>query len=230
MSKAEMQVKLVARLRDYCDSSQRVVSGYLNQRDFALSTLRNMSEAIMELKKETLADECNHLLKEIDKEFSAAPDTKWISAGLDSRIRTGLEAFISDGAHATIRMILMFKQAKELKDILSDLAAANTIEEDGKKKLGDSSPSAKRVTLIYDRLEFPAMEKELIARPTDETLDSVITRVRDATKEYCSVISLPQSENDTLAPFMITSIESLVAANMRLLAKLQMIMQYFGQQ
>jgi len=221
-SKADLQVAAIARLRDYCDyKNEGVVSQhYMGQMQFMKEHLGQMSEPIMELKKLTYSDARDAFLKSLkDKTVTDASKAEFLDL---------LTKFMPRGLVLDVRSDMLLG---EMDSLVKRLAAAEPISllaEEKKKKDRDETVD-KSITFLYNKLHFDDYANEYLHSTDKSTvsIDAVLLKARQSVANYCCVLRIPMNDNDTLSPFMLSSVEALVAANERLIEKIREIEQAF---
>lgn len=77
---------------------------------------------------------------------------------------------------------------------------------------------------LTSRLDIPRLDRIMTrglaeGELSDRRKRTVLRRLRVNTAEYCTVVRIPTTADDTFSPFMLSRVEALVAANLRLLGK-----------
>ena len=209
--KFQYQFSLIARLRELAACRLR---GYLNQKEFFITTLQNMSESLMDMKRETLREACEGFRTKLDQGAVTEETVVNLKVQLDKIVSSRDFSVIS----ATIA------GGKELvKARLSALQPLSIAEEE--KKPRDRDPGADRlVTEAYRQLKFDALERELPLIVNDDAIDKALIRARENVAEYCCLYRVPLREDDTLTPFSLSRIDAVVGACFRLMSRIRDIM------
>jgi len=215
MSKAESQLTFITRLRDYC--SEKVPDHYLGPMDFMRTTLQHMSESIMKLKSETLAEACKNFLQQLD--MNGVTDKELTD------FKSILDKLISSPKFTDIKVSFAFGDKDGIKRELLNISPMSFIEEERKKPEqsdGTAQTAKERVSFIYQRLDFDALEKEFLRDPK-QGVDGVLSRARQSVKEFCCAMRIPLRNKATFSPFILSDAEAMVAANDRFLRRIRQI-------
>jgi len=207
--KFQYQFSLIARLRELAGT---VTAGYINQKEFFIATLQNMSESLMDLKRETLREACGG--------FCAKLDQGQVTEAVVMGFKVQLDKILSSRDFSVISATIA--GGKDLiKSRLSALQPLSIVEEE--KKPRDRDQGADRlVTEAYRRLKFEALEQELaLAVNKDQAINKLLTEARASVAEYCCLYRVPLREDDTLTPFSLSRIDAVVGACFRLMSRIR---------
>lgn len=210
--KFQYQFSLIARLKELAGA---VNAGYLNQKEFFIATLQNMSESLMDLKREMLKEACEGFGAKLDQ----GPVTEEMVVNLKVQLDNIVSGRDFSGVSAAIA------GSKELiKARLSALQPLSILEEE-KKPRGRDQGADRLVTEAYRQLKLDALERELaLAVNKDHAIDKALTRARENVAEYCCLYRVPLREDDTLTPFSLSRIDAVVGACFRLMSRSRDIM------
>jgi len=211
-TKFMLQFGLIARLRELAGT---VFEGYLNQKEFFIATLQNLSENLMDLKRETLREECGRFLARVDEGGVTEEAIVEFKSHLDKLVSARDFAGISAGIAGSKELI---------KARISALQPLSIAEEVRKK--GDRDKTAERlVAEAYTRLKFQALETQLAAGVSDPALDKLFTQARANVADYCCMYHVPLREDDTLTTFSLSRIDAVVGACFQLIASVRDIIE-----
>jgi hypothetical protein len=211
MAKMDHQFKLISELKQFTGSVSPV---YTNQREFFFISLQNISENLIDLKKETLKEACESFGKRLDEgkvtditivEFKGLLDKLVSSADL-TRICNSIAG------------------SKELiKSRLSTLEPISLIEEERKTK-GRDADADRHIGQAYKNLKFDSLIKELKASPYERTTETILEKARAEVKEYCCLYGVPLKEDETLTPLSLEHVDAVIAASYRLISDIRKAM------
>ena len=144
-----------------------------------------------------------------------------LSADRCAAYRAAFERLLSAGDFADVAIHLFPgtpNQEESLKPLLSQVRPTNLFAEE-RKPAGTRSPAwEKLVDAMSRRLDLERLGAVLGRKkmtPGRQAL--VLRRVRRNVAEYCSVVRIPTSAEESFTPFMLPRIEALIAANLRFL-------------
>ena len=174
----------------------------------------------MKLKDLTYSDACKAFLKSL-KDRAATESSKGDFLEL-------LVKFMPRGLVSDVRADLLLGDMGSLAKRLEDAKPISLLAEE-RKKIDRDDTIDKDITLIYNNLHFDDCMKEYL-HSKDKSMvavDAVLLKARQNVAEYCCVLRIPISDDDTLSPFMLSRVEALVAANERLIEQIREIEQMF---
>ena len=208
MAKMEHQFLLISGLQTF---TGKVPAVYTNQKEFFFTSLQNISENIIGLKKETLKDACERFGKKLDE--GRATDMAI------AEFKDLLEKLVSERDFR--RVCASMAGSKELvKSRLSALEPISLIGEEMRNG-GRDAEAERHIRDAYARLNFDLLIKELTASPSERTVDIVLTKARAEVAEYCCLYRIPLKEEDTLTPFSLLHVDAVIAASYRLLSNVR---------
>jgi len=211
MAKTTHQLLLVRGLQIF---TGKVPAAYANQKEFFFTSIQNISESLMDLKKETLKDACERFGKKLDE--GKANDMAI------AEFKDLLEKLVSDLDFG--RVCASMVGSKELiKSRLSNLEPISLLGEEMKTS-GRDAEAERRINNAYSMLNFDLLIKELAASPSERTADIVLTKARAEVAEYCCLYRIPLKEEDTLTPFSLLQVDAVIAASYRLLSNVRRAM------
>lgn len=209
--KFQYQFSLIARLRELAGT---VTAGYINQKEFFIATLQNMSESLMDLKREMLREACEGFMAKLEQGAVTGEMVVDFKANLDKLV-SGRDFSVIGAAIAGSKELVRAR--------LSALQPLSIVDEE--KKVRDREQTADRlVTEAYKRLKFDALERELALIVNDHAIDKILTKARESVAEYCCLYRVPLREDDTLTPFSLSRIDAVVGACFRLMSRIRDIM------
>jgi len=212
--KYEHQVRLIARLREF---AEKIPPGYINQKEFFITSLQNIFEHLMDLKREMLAEACGRFCAKLDQ--GAVTDESIVE------FKSLLDKFISSGDFAAVAAS-MIGGKQLIKTRLSALRPLSIVDEE--MKGGDRDKTADRlVEEAYKRLKFEELEKELMQSVNDPVIDRILTKARENVADYCCLYRVPLRDDDTLTPFSLSRIDAVVGACFRLIARIRGIFEKY---
>lgn len=208
MSRLDHQVMFISMLREF---TGKVPSVYASQKEFFINSLRRMSEHLLDLKRETLAETCGNFAAKLDK---GPVDGKTVS-----EFKEQLEKLVSARDFELIGGSLI--GSKELiRKRLSTLAPLSLTDEE-KKDGGRDSEAERHIKAAYERLDFPSLVREAGASPGDKALNAVLEKARAEVAEYCCLYRIPLDKDDTLSPFSLLRVDAVLAACYRILSDIR---------
>lgn len=109
-------------------------------------------------------------------------------------------------------------EAENLDAFLAGVTPNHAFLEE-RRRDGERSPAwEKLVAELTRRLDLDGLAKIMArAKPTPRRKRAVLRRLRRNVAEYCSVVRIPTSADDTFTPFMLPRIEAVMAACLRFL-------------
>ncbi len=209
------QLVIIARLSEFCQFRGRT----LNERDpwaYMRDKLLQIEAPLLALKSQLLASMKKHLLEDMraggmdDERFA---DYKMLFEHLVSR---------GDFADLAIHLSLAAGPGavQWVADLLPQMKAANMFDVERLPAAERGSSWEKLVKELQGRLYLDVLEKVLARKPrTAKRKAYVLRKLRAIVAEYCTVMHIPITAEDTFTPFMLPRVEALVAANLRLLNK-----------
>ena len=208
------QLVIVARLADFC----RFRSPFLQESDpwgYMLRKLGELEEPLTGLKTALFRATRRRLLAEVR------------SGSLDAErcadYRTLFERLVSPVDFVDIAFHLapgVANQAEALSAVLDQVRPATLFLEERKEPPQRSPSWDKLVEELYRRLGLDVLGRIMVRKPaTAARRAMVLRRLRANVAEYCSVVRIPTSPQDTFTPFMLPRIEALIAACLRFLKK-----------
>ncbi len=210
--KFQYQCSLIARLRELAGT---VTAGYINQKEFFIATLQNMSESLMDLQREMLRETREGFMAKLDHGPVTREMVVDFKAQLDKLV-SGRDFYAIGAAIAGSNDLVRAR--------LSALQPLSIVEEE-KKKLRDRDQGADRlVTEAYRRLKFDALERKLALIVNDHAINKTLTKARENVSEYCCLYRVPLREDDTLTPFSVSRIDAVAGACFRLMSRIRDIM------
>ncbi len=208
MAKLEHQIKLIEMLREF---TGRVPTAYASQMEFFIIILNNMSEHLVDLKKETLKETCDN--------FCAKLDRGSVSGETLAEFKSSLDKLVSE---KDFRMVCGFMIGSKglIRKRLSELAPVSLLSEERKRERKD--PDADRyIAETYSRLGFASLVSGLLGMPDERATDAALLKAREAVAEYCCLYRIPLNESDTLSPFSLSCVDAVISANYRLLSNIR---------
>jgi|GEM_PF-397588 len=208
MAKTEHQIRFITRLGEF---TGRVPAVYTDQKEFFISSLRSMSEHLVDLKRETLNEAC--------AAFGSKLDRGTVTDKTIAEFEDLLEKLVSekDFAMACANMI----GSKELiKKRLAALVPLSLIDEE-KRTEGKDLQADRHIRETYARLNFGALVKELNAEPGGRAVETVLRKAREEVADYCCLYHIPLDESDTFTPYTLLHVDAMIAASYRILSDIR---------
>lgn len=212
------QFVVVARLGDVCRFGGKV-SGYETDPWLYMRTKLSEIEApIQSLKRQQLDSAKGRFLKELAQ---GVPGEEALA-----EFRSVLERYLGPGDFVDAAMYLNpvdladAKSRKTLEGVLAHATVHSLFDEERKPAESRARSHEKRVGELWSRLGLDALERALARKPkTERRRRMVLRRLRRSVAEYCSVLHVPTTPEDTFSPFMLHRVEALTVACLRLLDK-----------
>jgi hypothetical protein len=209
-AKYEHQVQLISSLRELAGD---VSAGYASQMEFFIITLQNMAEHLMDLKREMLKESCAAFTAELDKPSLTDEAVVEFRSSLDKLVSGKDFSFIDAGITGSRQLI---------KSRISMLRPMSVVDEERKGKDRDRAAD-QLVSTAYKRLQFEALERDLVKNLDDASVDKALARARERVADYCCLYQVPMREDDTLTPFSLSRIDSVVGSCFRLMIRIREI-------
>jgi hypothetical protein len=209
-AKHGIQRRLIVALRDFAGS---VCRGFVNQKEFFIFSLENISENLMELKRESL--------RELAAGFAAKRDRGPVSDEELTEFKDSLDKLVSARDFDYVCAALAGSR-ELLKERLALVQPMSMAAEEKRGLSGVRDANAYRlITEAYRHLNFWKLEEAAGRRCDDAAVDQILTAARAEVAEYCSLYKVPLDPGDTLTNFSMLRIDAVAAACFRLLAKVR---------
>jgi hypothetical protein len=208
--KYESQVRLICGLKELAGSVNGV---YASQKEFFIVTLNEMTADLAELKKENLRETVESFTGKLARGPVSQGDILALKESLDKLVSAKDFDFVCAGMAGSAALIGE-RLARAQPLCIAAEERHGTLQRD---------PAADRLVAgAYKHMRFEALEGEAARFRADPAAeDRVLARARERVADYCLVYRLPMSAEDTLPPFSLSSIDAVVAACYRLLARLR---------
>lgn len=210
------QLVILARLAEFCEYKRHAYQDS-DPWDFMRRKLRETQPPLAKLKDELLSGTSGKLLEEL----RAGPlDNERLAD-----YKTLFERLLSPGDFADLAIHLQdgidpAEMLSSCKRVLQLVRAHNAFAEEAKPAARRSQAWEKLVAELNRRVGIEALDQTLSRKPkTARRRAFVLRRLRRNVAEYCTVVRIPKSPQDTFTPFMLPRVEGLIAASLRLLDK-----------
>ncbi|OGS13500.1 MAG: hypothetical protein A2234_10375 [Elusimicrobia bacterium RIFOXYA2_FULL_58_8] len=203
MGKLANQTMLVTALKAFTGA---LPPGYSCEKEFFLTSLRNMAQYLADLQAETLREVCENFLHKLNagKATQAAAD----------EFKADIDRLVSAADFRTVSA-WMAGSREFIKNRLDSLKAVSMISEE--QKTSGRDPEAQRhIKETYARLRFDTLEKQVEAAPNDATVNTALATARRAVAEYCCLYRVQLNPAETLTPFSLACVDAALAAGHRL--------------
>jgi hypothetical protein len=208
------QAYILARLSEFCRYQGAVARMDGNPWEYMRQKLIQVEPELAAMKNELLAATKRKILTDL----KAAP----LDGEQAADFRVLLERLLSRGDFVDAAMHIEagsgVKAAPMVEMVLSRAVATHAFIEE-RRAAGERNPSwDKLVDELTRRLELDGLEKVMKHKPRNPRRKRmVLRRLRRNVAEYCTVVRIPVSADDTFTPFMLPRIEALIAACLRFL-------------
>lgn len=205
------QLIIMARLTEFCRFREYPLKNEHDPWVLMRNKLGQIEAPLSDLKTELLASAKKALLDELRA-------GKIADARL-SDYKALFERLLSRGDFADLAFALM-GPAGGIADTLQHLKPIHLFLEERLPAERRSPSWEALVKELTSRLDIARLDAVLgREEATDRRKRIVLRRLRMNTAEYCTVVRVPISADDTLSPFMLSRVEAVVAANLRFLGK-----------
>lgn len=203
MAKFENQLRLVTALRFF---TGELPPGYAGEKEFFLTSLQSMAGHLEELQKETLGEVRAGFLRRLEAGKVTPEAIEAFKADIDRLVSNADFMKVSSG---------MAGSREYVRKTLDSVAPLSLVREEA-KACGRDRDAERRINDAYLRLNFPALARQVEARPNDLSADSALAGARREVDHYCGLYRVPRSESDTLTPFSLSCVDAALAACYRL--------------
>ncbi|MDD5657971.1 MAG: hypothetical protein PHF00_12040 [Elusimicrobia bacterium] len=211
---ATPQLVIVARLAEFCQFRSASLQES-DPWDFMLRKLREIEEPLGALK--------TSLFNSNRKRLLAEAGAGALGAERCAEYRGLFEGLVSPGDFVDIAFHLAPGAPNQAEALAAALAQARpaTLFDKERTEPGQRSPSwEKLVGELHRRLDLDLLGRIMVRKPaTAPRRAMVLRRLRSNVAEYCTVVRIPMTPQDTFTPFMLPRIEALVAACLRFLKR-----------
>lgn len=208
------QCVVVARLGDFTRFRGAVASYESDPWLYMRSKLRELEAPLAALKAQQLDGAKRRFLGTL---AAGAPDE-----GALTEFRSVLDRYLAPGDYVDVAFHLDGCDLSEpgrrrtLEQLLARVKPHSFFEEERKEEASRSKAHTRLVGELWDRLGLGLLERALARKPrTRRRKAMVLRRLRSNVAEYCSVLHLPVSAEDTFSPFMLHRVEALAVACLR---------------
>lgn len=209
------QAFILARLAEFCQYRKRPVASHENDPwGYMRSKVLQVEPELAALKAELLAA----TRKRIVADMKAGP----LDAEAAADFKVLLEKLLNRGDFVDAAMHIEPgappSAAVEVDRLLGGMTPTHAFAEERKSPAERSPAWEKLVGEISRRLGLDLLDK-IMARGqrTPRRKAAVLRRLRRNVAEYCTVVRIPTSAEDTFTPFMLPRIEAVLAACLRFL-------------
>lgn len=198
---------MIASLREF---TGKISPAFTSQREFFITMLQNLSEHLINLKRETLQEAC--------EKFGAKLDEGPVPDAVTAEFKCLLDTLVSNRDFMVINSSLI--GGKDLiKKRIAGLQPLSVVVEERKNAAERDKTADRLVTEAYKLLQFEALEAQLKQAGSDPKSEWLLTKARENVAEYCCLYQVPLREDETLTPFSLSRIDAVVGACFRLLAR-----------
>ncbi|MBI4422879.1 MAG: hypothetical protein HY554_04095 [Elusimicrobia bacterium] len=210
------QCVVVARLGDFCRWSSAVSSYENDPWLYMRNKLRELEAPLALLKQQQLASARERFFQELGQ---AVPGEETLAD-----YRSLFDRYLAPGDFVDVAFYLNAQDLADagrrrmLREVLERAKAHSLFDEERKPEDRRSKSYEKLVGELWGRLGLDVLERALTRKPrTARRKTMALRRLRRNVAEYCSVLRVPLSADDTFSPFMIHRVEALTVACLRLL-------------
>jgi hypothetical protein len=210
------QAFILARLAEFCQYRGAVARDERDPWEYMRQKLLQIEPELASLKGELLAATTRRIVADLRR----GP----IDAEAAADFRTLLEKLLSRGDFADAAVHLEAgagaSVVPQIEAVLAKAQPTHAFVEE-RRPPGERNPAwDKLVDELSRRLELEALSGVLKRKPrTARRRRMVLRRLRRDVAEYCTVVRIPTSAEDTFTPFMLPRMEALVAACLRFLSR-----------
>lgn len=207
------QLVLVARLAEFCQYRRplKVADPW----EYTREKLLQVEEPLHALKSNLLERTRRQLLSELSQ--GPLTDDRF------SDYRVLFERLVSRGQFADVAIHLAASPPPSLPlltQALSNLTVHHAFLEERLPASQRNPAWEKLVGEISGRIQLQLLERVLTRRkPKPRLRAAVLRRLRFNVAEYCTVVHIPTTPQDTFTPFMLPRVEAIVAASLRFLTR-----------
>lgn len=205
--KLSCQLRLMAAFKEFTGP---VPEGLYTPKEFFIVRLQAVGALLDELKREKIKELSDWLSARLARGTLSDPDAAYFKQSLGALVG-GQDYNAVCGALAGSREVILQR--------LSRVQPLSVAEEEKKRPGQFREPAAdKLAAAAYTRMAFPALEKELEA---GKTVESVLDQARKRVETLCSADKMPLGLENTMPFQMLSCIEGAAGACFRLLARLK---------
>ncbi len=210
------QCVVIARLADFCRYGSAVSSYESDPWLYMRSKLQETEGPLRELKHASLLSARERFLKQLGEGAPSEQALGTLKEALDRYLSRG--DFVDACFHLTPENLADPRRLRDATAMLESLKVHSLFDEEAKPEEKRSPAHQKLVGELYGRLRLDVFERVLSRKPvTPLRKKRVLRRMRVNVAEYCSILHLPSSPDDTFSPFLLSKVEALVVACLRLL-------------
>lgn len=208
------QAFILTRMAEFCQYKGKVARTESDPWGYMRQKLLQTEPELAAMKAELLAA----TRRKIAADMKARP----LDGEAAADFRVLLERLLNRGDFVDAAMHLVpgagAAAAAQVDAVLAKASATHAFIEERRPE-GERTPAwDKLVDELWRRLELDGLEKVLKHKPrTARRKRIVLRRMRRNVAEYCTVVRIPTSAEDTFTPFMLPRIEALIAACLRFL-------------
>ncbi|MBI3551337.1 MAG: hypothetical protein HY077_02360 [Elusimicrobia bacterium] len=210
------QLVIIARLSEFCQFKGHILYHEKDPWLYMHEKLNQIQEPLLALKTQLLAATKRQLVAEIK--------TGGMTEERYSDYKALLERLVSRGEFVDIAIHLSTQAgpaaAQWVADLIKSMKPVDIFVEERLTPEQRNPSWDKLVKELSARLNHDVLGKILTRKPrTAKRRAIVLRKLRGIVAEYCTVMHIPITANDTFTPFMLPRVEALIAANLRFLRK-----------
>lgn len=213
-AKYEQQVMLAARLKELAGKE---LYGCVNQKDYFITVLRDITENVLEIKKAALEEACARFSARLDGPVTEEEITGFKDV-LDKLVSGDSFLYIEAGLAGSPRL---------LRERLAGLKPLSLAQEESRRALKDPG-SLRLVAETCRRLGFDRLEARYLQAVNGLACERTLAKARENVADYCCLYRVPVNREDTLTPFSLSRVDAVAASCYRLLFRLRDITEQYG--
>ena len=205
------QMVILARLRDFCSYGTAVGQYETEPWHYMTSKLREIEPAVRILKQEQLAAAKARFCAALEQ---SVPDEAFLA-----EFREVLDRSLAPGDFIDIAFNLNPADLAEpsrremLLDLLNRAKAQSLFDEQKKPFAQRSQAFQKIVKELNERLTLDVLDQVMSQKAvTPRRKSMVLRRLRRNVANYCAVLHVPATPEDTFSPFMLHRVEAMAVA------------------
>ena len=209
---------IIARLADFCryddTTARRDEDPWIYMRD----KLRELEEPLKLLKQAQLMIARDHFVEQLNQKKISEVDLIEFKAILNGYLSPG--EFVDVVIHLDMKSLANPDRCAWVLTMMAVLKAFSLFDEEKKAEEVRFKSPKKRVMDMGFRLRLDIMEKILTRKAvSNKRKHTLLRRIRQRVDEFCSVLHLPTTPQDTFSPFMVQQVEAMVVALLRFMTK-----------
>lgn len=211
-----LQCFIIARLADFCGYSGARTHEEQDPWSYMRHKLIELEDPIFRLKTQQVLAARDRFVKMLRGGYAPEKDVVEFKTLLEGYMRPG---DFADVAFNLSPHILADPKARAWAiETLNNLRVESLFEEMARPEAERSSRTRRLVNDMRTRLDIDLLERLLTQRPrTGRRKRMVLRRLRRNVAEYCALLRLPTSPDDTFSPFLLPRVEALVVSTLALL-------------